>query len=126
MLARERAARPFLDVLFRPPEWIGAPGDDTLVCRCDEVTAGRIREVARIGCAGPNQTKFFSRCGVGPCQGRLCGLTVTQILAEARHTTPRAVGAYRVRAPIKPISLHAIATLGMAASEAMSTKEFSE
>ncbi|HEY2024612.1 NAD(P)/FAD-dependent oxidoreductase [Paraburkholderia sp.] len=126
MLTRECAARPFLDALFRAPGWIGVPGDDTLVCRCEEVTAGRIREMARIGCAGPNQTKFFSRCGMGPCQGRLCGLTVTQILADAHHTSPHAVGAYRVRAPIKPISLHALASLGTASHGQMSTKEFSE
>lgn len=126
MLARERAARPFLDALFRPPDWIGVPGDGTLVCRCEEVTAGRIREMARIGCAGPNQTKFFSRCGMGPCQGRLCGLTVTQIIADAQHTSPHAVGAYRVRAPIKPIPLHALASLGAESHEEISSKEFSE
>jgi hypothetical protein len=33
-----------------------------------------------LGCQGPNQTKFFSRCGMGPCQGRLCGNVVTQLL----------------------------------------------
>lgn len=126
MLARERAVRPFLDALFRPPEWIGAPSDDTLVCRCEEVTAGRIREMARLGCAGPNQTKFFSRCGMGPCQGRLCGLTVTQILADAHHISPQGVGVYRARAPIKPIALHALATLGTAPQEQRSTKEFAE
>src|SRR5690606_9776161 len=81
ILRRERAVRPFLDKLYRPPRWIGLPGDDTIVCRCEEVTAGQVRDMARLGCAGPNQTKFFCRCGMGPCQGRLCGLTVTQILA---------------------------------------------
>ncbi|MFT4067939.1 NAD(P)/FAD-dependent oxidoreductase [Paraburkholderia sp.] len=126
MLARERAARPFLDALFRPPDWIGVPGDDTMVCRCEEVTAGRVREMARMGCAGPNQTKFFSRCGMGPCQGRLCGLTVTQILADEQHSSPQAVGAYRVRAPIKPIPLHALASLCNEPHETVSLKEFSE
>lgn len=110
-LAREHAVRPFLDSLYRPPLWIGSPADDTMVCRCEEVTAGRVREMARMGCAGPNQTKFFSRCGMGPCQGRLCGITVTQILAEARHETPQQIGAYHVRAPIKPIPLHSLAGL---------------
>jgi NADPH-dependent 2,4-dienoyl-CoA reductase/sulfur reductase-like enzyme len=126
ILARERAARPLLDALFRPPDWIGVPRDDTLVCRCEEVTAGRIREMARMGCAGPNQTKFFSRCGMGPCQGRLCGLTVTQILADELHISPHAVGAYHARAPIKPIPLHALASLGAESPEGISYKEFSE
>ncbi|WP_367619686.1 NAD(P)/FAD-dependent oxidoreductase [Caballeronia sp. SEWSISQ10-4 2] len=125
-LARERAVRPFLDALYRPPRWVGSPPDETLVCRCEEVTAGRIREMARMGCAGPNQTKFFSRCGMGPCQGRLCGITVTQILAEVRDERPQSIGAYRVRAPIKPIPLHSLAAMNVEAQELPIDGDFSE
>jgi NADPH-dependent 2,4-dienoyl-CoA reductase/sulfur reductase-like enzyme len=126
ILARERAVRPYLEALFRPPKWIGVPTDETMVCRCEEVTAGEIREMARMGCAGPNQAKFFSRCGMGPCQGRLCGLTVTQILADAHHTSPQTVGAYHIRAPIKPVALHALASLCATPLEHASDREFSE
>lgn len=125
-LGRERAVRPFLDALYRPPRWIGLPPDDALVCRCEEVTAGRIREMARMGCAGPNQTKFFSRCGMGPCQGRLCGITVTQILADERHEGPQNIGAYRVRSPIKPIPLHSLAAMNVELEEGFNGGEFSE
>ncbi len=124
--ARERVVRPFLDALYRPPRWIGSPPDAALVCRCEEVSAGRIREMARLGCAGPNQTKFFSRCGMGPCQGRLCGFTVTQILAQAHHASPDEIGAYRVRAPIKPIPLHALAEMDRESSTMSNHGEFSE
>jgi len=61
-----------------------APEGDTIVCRCEEVTAGDIRNYAKLGCLGPNQTKAFGRPGMGPCQGRYCGLTVTALLADAR------------------------------------------
>jgi hypothetical protein len=57
----ELSVRPYLDVLYRPPRSITEPADDTIVCRCEEVTAGKVREMARLGCQGPNQTKFFSR-----------------------------------------------------------------
>ncbi len=114
-LQRQSAAqlriRPFLDALYRPPSWLLQPADDTIVCRCEEVTAGRIREMARLGCQGPNQTKFFSRCGMGPCQGRMCGIAVTQILAAELGKRPEEVGAYRIRAPLKPVPIAAIATL---------------
>jgi len=66
---------------------------------------------ARLGCQGPNQTKFFSRCGMGPCQGRMCGITVTQVLAKALNRTPAQVGAYRVRAPLKPVSMGSLAAM---------------
>jgi NADPH-dependent 2,4-dienoyl-CoA reductase/sulfur reductase-like enzyme len=110
-LARQLRIRQFLDVLYRPPEWLWSPSDDTVVCRCEEVTAGRVREMARLGCQGPNQTKFFSRCGMGPCQGRICGLAVTQILAAELGRSPFDVGSYRIRAPLKPVPLHSIAAL---------------
>jgi len=126
MLARERAVRPFLDALYRPPKWIGSPPDDTMVCRCEEVTAGKVREMAGLGCTGPNQTKFFSRCGMGPCQGRLCGLTVSQILAEARHENPQQIGAYRVRAPIKPIPLHSVAALDLIFDDTNTSEDAAE
>jgi NADPH-dependent 2,4-dienoyl-CoA reductase/sulfur reductase-like enzyme len=103
--------RPFLDALYRPPKWLAEPSDDTVVCRCEEVTAGQIRDMARLGCQGPNQTKFFSRCGMGPCQGRMCGLTVTQLLASCGEATPAQVGAYHVRSPLKPVPLGSLATL---------------
>jgi len=69
------------------------------------VTAGQIRSYVALGCHGPNQTKAFGRCGMGPCQGRFCGLTVTEIIAKTRNVDPNEVGHYRVRAPIKPILL---------------------
>ena len=110
-LLKQLRIRPFLDALYRPPQWLNTPADDTVVCRCEEVTAGRVREMARLGCQGPNQTKFFSRCGMGPCQGRMCGLTVTQILAGELGKPPDEVGAYRIRAPLKPIPLASLASL---------------
>lgn len=110
-LAQQLRVRPFLDALYRPPEWLSNPTDETVVCRCEEVTAGRVREMARLGCQGPNQTKFFSRCGMGPCQGRMCGLTVTHILSKELGKSPSEVGAYHIRAPLKPVPLASIAAL---------------
>ncbi len=110
-LRQQLRIRPFLDALYRPPQWINTPADDTLVCRCEEVTAGQVREMARQGCQGPNQTKFFSRCGMGPCQGRQCGLAVSQILASELGKPVAEVGAYRIRSPLKPVPLASLASL---------------
>jgi NADPH-dependent 2,4-dienoyl-CoA reductase/sulfur reductase-like enzyme len=104
-LDQHRAVRPFLDTLYRPADAFRRPADATIVCRCEEVSAGEIRAMARLGCTGPNQSKSFSRCGMGPCQGRLCGLTVAELLAEAHAKPVAEVGYYRIRPPIKPVSL---------------------
>ena len=81
------------------------------MCRCEEVTAGQIRETVALGVVGPNQMKSFLRCGMGPCQGRLCGLTVTEMIAEARGVSPQEVGYYRLRPPVKPVTLAELAAL---------------
>ncbi len=110
-LAAQRAARPFLDRLYRPAEAFLDPPDNTLVCRCEEVTAGQIRDFVRLGCLGPNQTKAFGRAGMGPCQGRFCGLTVSEVIARARGAGMEEVGHYRIRPPIKPVTLAELAAM---------------
>ncbi|MEX2643250.1 MAG: (2Fe-2S)-binding protein, partial [Acetobacterales bacterium] len=112
-LRRELRLRPFLDALYRPADGFRVPDDDVLACRCEEITAGEIRRMVRLGASGPNQLKAFTRAGMGPCQGRLCGLTVCETIAAERGVPPSEVGYYRLRPPIKPMTLGALA--GMAA-----------
>ncbi|HET8996494.1 MAG TPA: (2Fe-2S)-binding protein, partial [Acetobacteraceae bacterium] len=110
-LQRFARGRRFLDLLYRPRPEHRIPSGDTLVCRCEEVTARQILDTVKLGCSGPNQMKSFLRCGMGPCQGRLCGLTVTELIAQARGMTPGEIGYYRLRPPIKPITLEELASL---------------
>ena len=111
MLGKYTAARAFLDALFRPAKAFRVPTGDTIVCRCEEVTAAQVVDTVGIGPEGPNQMKSFLRCGMGPCQGRLCGLTVTELIAARRGVSPADVGYYRLRPPVKPITLAEIASL---------------
>jgi thioredoxin reductase len=108
-LADVMRIRPFLDSLYRPRDINRIPRDETIVCRCEEVTAGELRKFVELGCVGPNQAKSFGRCGMGPCQGRMCGLTVTEVIAQARRVSPAEVGYYRIRPPIKPLTLGELA-----------------
>lgn len=110
-LDRHLPIRPFIDQLFMPRPGLYAPDDDVLVCRCESVTAGRIREAVALGCTGPNQMKAFTRCGMGPCQGRMCGLPAAEIVARARGVDVEAIGTFNVRPPLKPLSLQELAAL---------------
>lgn len=112
-LEKKLRGRRFLDLLYKPaPQFLAPPKDETIVCRCEEVTAGQVRDAAkRLGVTGPNQMKAFLRCGMGPCQGRLCGPTVVELIAETRGTTPAETGYYRLRPPIKPVTLAELAAL---------------
>jgi NADPH-dependent 2,4-dienoyl-CoA reductase/sulfur reductase-like enzyme len=110
-LARWTRGRTFLDRLYRPARQFRVPDDDVVVCRCEEVTARQVRDAISLGVTGPNQMKAFLRCGMGPCQGRLCGLTVSELIAGARGVTPAEIGYYRLRPPVKPITLGELAAL---------------
>jgi thioredoxin reductase len=110
-LARAERGRVFLDTLFRPLPQFRIPSGDTIVCRCEEVTANDILDSVAIGATGPNQLKAYRRTGMGPCQGRLCGLTVTELMAQARGKSPQEIGYYRLRAPVKPITLAELAAV---------------
>jgi len=107
----ERSIRPFLNRLYAPPRQALAPEDKTIVCRCESVTAGDLRRFARLGCLGPNQVKAHGRAGMGPCQGRTCGLVVSEILARANRRTMEQTGYLRLRMPIKPVTLAEMASL---------------
>jgi len=111
-LGREHALRPFLDCLYRPHASVLVPdNDETILCRCEEVTAGQVRQAVRLGARGPNQVKAFTRCGMGPCQGRICGPLVGGLIADMLNQSPREIGIWRPRAPYKPISVGALADL---------------
>lgn len=110
-LAQALASRPMLDAMYPPRPSAFDPSDDTIVCRCEELTAADIRLAARVGRPGPNQIKSFTRAGMGPCQGRQCGYTVAHIVAKAQARPVAEVGFYRIRPPLKPLTLGELATL---------------
>jgi NADPH-dependent 2,4-dienoyl-CoA reductase/sulfur reductase-like enzyme len=111
-LDHERAARRFLDRLYRPAPSVMVPAEDEVIaCRCEEVSVGQIRRAARLGAQGPNQIKAFTRCGMGPCQGRICGPVVAAITADVLGKPIAEIGTWRPRAPFKPITVGALADM---------------
>lgn len=84
-LARSFALRPELRTLA---------GDDTIVCRCEDVCHGELRTHSAWRSA-----KLQTRCGMGPCQGRICG-GATEILYGWRPDA--------VRLPISPTRIGSI------------------
>ncbi|MCL3997116.1 FAD/NAD(P)-dependent oxidoreductase [Streptomyces lavenduligriseus] len=75
---RARAFAAALDAVYAPPAgWAERLPDETVVCRCEEVTAGRVREaVGTLGAGDARTVKLLTRAGMGWCQGRMCGPAV--------------------------------------------------
>jgi len=56
--------------------------DDTIVCRCERVTAGEIRELIRAGYRDVNEIKAVTRAGMGACGGKTCTALITRLFRE--------------------------------------------
>ncbi|MGA5898380.1 FAD-dependent oxidoreductase [Streptomyces venetus] len=66
-----------LESAYAPPaHWPEQVTDDTVVCRCEEVTAGAVRDALDLGAGDARTVKLLTRAGMGWCQGRMCGTAV--------------------------------------------------
>jgi bacterioferritin-associated ferredoxin len=109
-----------------PAQQAAKLSDDTLVCRCEGVSAGELRRVIRDeGACEANRAKAFSRVGMGRCQGRYCGHAAAEVIAAEAAVPLEAVGRLRGQAPVKPFPIATRASVAPAASrpEAATTME---
>lgn len=97
-MARMMALRPAL-VAAIPPE--------TIICRCEGVTRAQIEAAVEDGATAMNQVKQFTRCGMGPCQGRLCGEAAAELVA-ARVGGRDKAGFATGRVPLRPVAMDAL------------------
>jgi NADPH-dependent 2,4-dienoyl-CoA reductase/sulfur reductase-like enzyme len=78
--------------------------DETIVCRCEAITAGELRRVVReTGAREANRAKAFSRVGMGRCQGRFCAHAGAEVISAAASVPLASVGRLRGQAPVKPL-----------------------
>ena len=110
-LAVLRAARGFLRYVFAPDPKIFDVPDETLVCRCECVSAGAIRKAVAEGFHEVNEVKRVTRCGMGQCQGRMCGPALAEITARAQGARPDTVGCLHMRSPFRPVKLETYCNL---------------
>jgi sarcosine oxidase, subunit alpha len=64
------------------PEALEPLGDEQIVCRCERVTAGEIRELIRLGYRDMNEIKAVTRSGMGACGGKTCGTLIARLYRE--------------------------------------------
>ena len=89
-----------------PTTWAQEVPDETVICRCENVTAGDIRTMVRDrNCQEMNQLKAHCRSGMGRCQGRVCGTAIRELLAYETRQSSDAVGRIRAQSPLKPIPI---------------------
>ena len=100
--ARAKAQR-FADALNRAfalrDELKQLPQADTLVCRCEDVSFARLQQQP-----GWRAAKLHTRCGMGPCQGRVCGAAVEFLFGWQAES---------VRPPVFPASIGSLAQVAV-------------
>jgi len=79
--------------------------EDNIICRCEEVTEGEIREAIRNGCRSITEVKRWTRAGMGICQGLTCTRLVERILCETQKISPAELEQRSIRQPLRPVSL---------------------
>ena len=100
-----------------PSNWAKEAPDELIVCRCEEVTAGALRQCFKdTGACEINRLKAFTRLGMGRCQGRMCGPAAARLLADVAQVPLHEVGRLRSQPPIKPVPIHAIGRMAGAAA----------
>lgn len=102
-----------------PEDWIALLTDETIVCRCEEITFGQIRDAINdCDIREVNRLKAMTRAGMGRCQGRMCAQANAEILAHVSGQPLSAVGRLRVQPPIKPVPADVLAESWMPKAEA--------
>ena len=81
--------------------------DDTIVCRCEDVDAGQLRLAVRRGACEINALKAATRCGMGPCGGRMCGEAAAALM-ECEGVERQSIGHWTARPPLRPIAIEAL------------------
>ena len=115
----EDASRPILSTLRRAerfgwriselmtpqPGLVEAMPRTTVVCRCEDVTRAAIEDAVSRGARTLNQLKSTTRCGMGPCQGRMCSEAAAELVALATRGGRSDVGQWNPRTPFRPVPL---------------------
>lgn len=108
-----RRARRFSDLLTRTfparRRLLDMVSDQTLICRCQNVSFGSLRRAVQEGARDLNEVKTSTRCGMGWCQGRICGAALPALLHELVDPAFDASIPFTARPPLRPLSVSAMA-----------------
>jgi NADP-dependent aldehyde dehydrogenase len=120
VLAHRAFARAMHDVYPVPAAWTGWVTPRTLVCRCEEVTAGDLARACHdLAADDPREARSTTRAGMGRCQGRVCGYATAGVLAglTGRDVTEEDLLATGRRPLAAPVALGTLAALDGAADD---------
>ncbi len=93
-------------------ELVPEPDDDRIICRCEEVTKGEIRQAVHDGMYTITEIRRYLRSGMGLCQGQTCAKLVKGIVARELGVSPAVLEPATSRAPMRPLEMRIFAKEG--------------
>ncbi|HWO78507.1 MAG TPA: (2Fe-2S)-binding protein [Bacillus sp. (in: firmicutes)] len=81
-----------------------------VICRCEEISYEEIEEVIEHGARSHDDIKRLTRCGMGPCQGKICFSLVASIIHKKTKIPFSTIPLPRMRMPISPIKIETLST----------------
>jgi len=86
-----------------PPVSLSGLPDNTIICRCENISVGQLRNAIRSGLDTPAALKRNLRTGMGLCQGRTCAGVVAQLVSEMTQRRLSVEGFFAPRLPVRPV-----------------------
>lgn len=86
-------------------EFVPAPDDNLIICRCEEITKGEIRQAVHDGMYEITEIRRYLRVGMGLCQGQTCGKLVKGIVAKELGVSPSDLESATARSPMRPVEM---------------------
>ncbi|WP_099159623.1 (2Fe-2S)-binding protein [Virgibacillus ndiopensis] len=80
----------------------------TIVCKCEEINIAEIELAIKSGANTFDDIKRLTRCGMGPCQAKICTNLVRQIISESLEVPLSEIRPPRLRMPLKPTRISAL------------------
>lgn len=83
--------------------------DDVIICRCEEITKGEIRQSVHDGMYTIGEVRRYVRAGMGLCQGQTCGKLMKSIVAKELGVSSTELESATSQAPMRPLEMKILA-----------------
>lgn len=109
---QKQFSRLYADLFTLPSDLISLADDETIICRCEEVTLKEVKQAVSMGARTITEVKMITRTGMGNCQGRMCERSVSAAIVSAlaeENQTITDTGYFSVRPPLHPLPANFLA-----------------
>jgi NAD(P)H-nitrite reductase large subunit len=84
-----------------------AAGDELIICRCEEITVGEVRQAIREGAHDLDAVKRMTRAGMGLCQNKTCFNLIARMISQETGIPLKDLAPFTARPPVRPVAVHA-------------------